>query len=469
MSRANGLIKNTFIFALGSFGSKLLQFLLLPLYTRLLTDAQYGTVDILQNLGILLIPIVSLTVAEGVFRFALDNSSDNRDVFTIGMRVVSIGTVILLLAGCLMYGVGFYSSYVWIVVFYTLSQIFRTIASQFVRAIGKVKLFTIDNLLQTLLIILFNILFLTVFDMGVKGYMLGYILGNSVSFLFLFVVATLWKYLKRRIGNKSTVKEILRYSIPLIPNAICWWIISTIGRFMVTGYLGVDANGVYAVANKIPTIVTLIMQVFFQAWQISASCEFEKSDYAEYSSRIFRTFESLAFTLTGFIITFSKFFIMLLGSGFRGAQEFIPVLLVGTVFFNLAQFHGVSYVASKNTIMAFVTNLITAVLNIVLNIILIPHFGVMGAAISLMVSYLVFWLIRLIDTRRITKIKYPWQNLLANLFLTIAMATVATLQMASWLWISLSLFIVMVVINFNTLFSILKRVMGMLFKSRRAT
>ena len=456
MSRSSGLVKNFAVFALGSIGSKMLQFLLLPFYTRVLSDEQYGTVDILQSIGTLLLPIVSLTIFDAVFRFAMDGNTKKEEAFTIGMITVAIGTMLLLLCGIVLPEFIGYKKYIWLIVFYVSVQMFRSVTSQYIRAIGKVKLFTIDNMLQTLAILLFNILLMVVLHLGIEGYLLGYIIGNFISFLFVFISQKLWKDLKFKHIEKKTYSSMYKFSIPLIPNAICWWLTTMIGRIMVTAYLGADKNGLFAVAFKVPTIVTIVVGVFMQAWQISANNECTNYDFDEYNSKIFHVLQSVTFLMSAFLILCSKLIVSILDSSFYDAWHYIPVMMVGICFFTFAQFLGALYTASKKTIMAFVTNFTTAVINIVGNIILLPKIEVMGAAVSLALSYLFFWLFRAFDTRKLVKIHYDLKAMVLNLCLIILIMLVVIFEFEYWIFYGICIFFVMILVNFKTLLMLVR-------------
>lgn len=454
MSRTGSLIKNTIVFAIGSIGSKLLQFLLLPLYTRVLTDAQYGTVDVLQSIATVLIPLLSLTIYDGVFRYAMDKATDKRDAFSVGLHVCLLSAVVAVLGGgaCLLTGAQ--AGYVWAVVWYTVANIFYTTVTQFVRAIGHVRLYAFSNIAQTLLIVIFNVLFLVGLDMGIEGYMLGYTLSNAMVTVLVFAAAKLWRYYHPRLTDRKTGALMLRYSIPLIPNAVCWWLTTTIGRLMITAYLGSEANGPFAVAFKIPSIVTIAVGIFIQAWQMSANTEFDAPDFAQYNSKVFSYLQTISFLLAAFLALCSKLIIGLMGQDFQDAWVYIPVMLLGIAFFTFAQFLGSLYIASKRTVMAFVTNLVAAVLNILGNLWLLPRMGVMGAAVSIAVSYLVFWLLRLWDTRSIARLRYETPLLLCNILGVSLLCLAVTLSLPGWQLIGIGLFAGLLIVNGKNLRSL---------------
>lgn len=454
MSRTGSLIKNTIVFAIGSIGSKLLQFLLLPLYTRVLSDAQYGTVDVLQSIATVLIPLLSLTIYDGVFRYAMDKATDKRDAFSVGMHICLLSTLIAVLGGGACLFTGAPAGYVWAVVWYTVANIFYTTVSQFVRAIGHVRLYALSNILQTLLIVMFNIVFLVQLQLGIEGYMLGYTLSNAAVTLVVFLAAKLWKYYHPRLTDRQTLSRMLRYSIPLIPNAVCWWLTTTIGRMMITAFLGSEANGPFAVAFKIPSIVTIAVGIFIQAWQMSANTEFDAPDFARYNSKMFSFLQTISFLLAAFLALCSKLIISLMGADFQDAWVYIPVMLLGIAFFTFAQFLGSLYIASKRTVMAFVTNLVAAVLNILGNLWLLPKMGAMGAAVSIAGSYLIFWLLRLVDTRSITKLTYDLPLLMGNTVLVALICLAVTLSIPGWIPIGVGLFVVLLALNGKNLLSL---------------
>lgn len=465
MQREKKLLKNIIIFAAGNVGSKLLQFILIPFYTSVLSTAEYGTVDLLQTGSMLLIPIFSLTIAESVFRYGMDNASDKREVFSIGMFTVSIGGILLVLIGGCMSWLTFPVSMfdIWLMIAYTICNMFRTVSSQFLRAIGKTTLFSVDNVVQTGSIIGLNLLLLLKFNMGISGYMLGYILGNLISFLFGLSAGQLWKYIQIKRMNRETFKKMVLFSVPLIPNTICWWISSSTDKLMITGYVGAAANGIYSIAHKIPSIITVVVGIFIQAWQISANEEFEQKDSGEFYSSVFDVLASLNFIFSSALILFSKLEIAIIAADdYFSAWGIMITLIVGIVFFSFAQFLGTIYTANKKTTMAFVTNLIAALINVVANYLLIPIWGVQGAAIATSFSYLILWVSRIISTRNIVQIQYNVRKILVCSVLLVVQALVQVLEIKAWfLWGTLC-FVMIIAMNY----SILKTMILKLVKKR---
>lgn len=419
MSRKKELLKNMGLFAIGSFSTKLLQFLLIPLYTRVLTDYQYGVIDMLQSVATLLIPLISLTIYESVFRYAMEKEKNPKAVLSVGLLISLVNTVVFSILAVIAYKITKYE-YIYITVLYIVTHILRSVIAQFTRAIEKLKTYTVDNILNVLITILVNILLIVKFDMGIAGYLIGYIVANVFSVIFLSIAVKIHKYIDFKNIEKKLLKQMLKFSMPLIPNTICWWIISFLDRVMITHFYSASVNGVYSVANKIPSIITIIVGIFFDAWQISANKEFKNEKVAKFYTEIFDKLFSMVFMMSACIIPFSQIIIRIItGEAFWDAWIYMPILLMATSVFSLAQFLGSIYTASKNTNMAFVTNIVAAVVNFVLNWIFLVYIGPIGAAISTLISYVVLWIYRVINTRKIIKIEYNTNKIV----LTIALIT----------------------------------------------
>lgn len=420
--REENLAKNTMLFAIGNFGSKLLQIVLVPFYTRYMSDAQYGTVDLMQSVVSLLMPVISLTIAEGVFRYAMEKEYDKSAVLSVGLVVTAAGSAVLCLGG---WGVTFFmeANLVWLVVANTITNALRTLASQYTRAIGKSALYALDNILMTACVLLLNIFFIAKLNMGINGYMLGYVLANLFSAIFL--VLKLGRHFRFSLGKvrKPLVKEMLLFSMPLIPNSICWWISSFLDRTMIVSMVSVGANGLYGAAHKIPSLLSMVMTIFFQAWQVSANEEFNKDDISELYSKIFEQISACIFVLASLLIMLSKpINSIFLGADYFDAWKLMPPLILSTAFFSFAQFLGSIYTANKKTKMAFVTNFIGVVVSVSLNLILIPKIGSIGAAIANATSYLVLWIVRIRNTRDIVPIKYQTPKIIAAFIIVVSEA-----------------------------------------------
>ena len=405
MNKYKKLIGNTVIFAIGSFSSKLLVFLLMPLYTRVLTTSDYGVMEIIVNTSNLLIPIVMVSINEGIIRFGLDRSVRKSDVLSTGLGVCLAGFLVFGLFIPLMKRVEFISSYTMLIYAYVLAGCLKSVVSQFVRAIGYVKLYAFDGILSTFTTVVFNILLLVVFKWGINGYVLSTVLSNVLSVLFLFWIANLKKFVKPRQVSPAIAKAMLVYSLPLIPTTIFWWITNVSGRYMVTYFLGESANGLFSVAYKIPTVITMISGIFSQAWQISAVTEADDPGQSRFYSDIFSSYQTVVFMCaSGVLLLIKPITAILVSEAFYPSWKYVPFLVLSVIFSCFVTFLGTFYMVAKKNAMALVTTCVGAGLNLVLNYFLIPKYGVNGAAFATFACYFTVFVLRAVDTRRIVRL-----------------------------------------------------------------
>ena len=427
-TRNEKLVKNVLLFAVGNIGSKLLQIILVPLYTRVMTSAEYGTVDIMQAIVSLLMPIFSFTIYEAVFRYAMEKDYDKRAVFSTGIVMSLLGTAILGVGG----GVASLfidKTFVWLVAANSAVGFFRSLLSQYARAVEKTVLFTVDSVLLTVFVLILNVLFIVKWDMGITGYMLGYILANLLSCVLLYLFLGPYRKFSLKAVTKPLVGEMLRFSLPLIPNAVCWWVSSFIDRIVITAVVGEAANGIYAAGHKIPSMLTMIVTIFFQAWQMSANQEFKKKDISDFYTAIHDQIFSVILLVSSFLIVFCKpITSVFLGAEYYSAWQVMPLLLVAISFFSFAQFLGSIYSANKKTTMALVTNLIGVGVSLTVNIVLVAVFkiGILGSAIATVCSYFVLWTVRIVNTGKIVPIYYKKKKMIVAVLVLTAQAVLVT-------------------------------------------
>lgn len=403
MNKYQTLAANTILMSVGTFGSKLLVFLMVRFYTGYLTPAEYGTANLITQTANLLIPLVSLDITDAVFRFAAERRGGRTEAFSVGLRVITLGSAGLLLVIALLQGVPAVRAYGFLLASFVIASCCHALCAHFVRARGNTALFAAQGLFNTDLFIGLNVLFLAVFHWGIRGYVLSTTVANLITTGLFVFRARLWRYagLAPRRGLR---RQMLRYCIPLIPTAVFWWIMGVSDRYMVKWFLGSDANGIYAVAYKIPTILTILATVFMDAWQLSAIAESDgdRQAHLRFYGRIWDAFASAVFLCAGGIIALSPLLIRLLAEeAYYSAWQYIPVLTLSMAAAAFSNFMGSVYVVTKQSKASFWTSLVGAGSNIVLNLWLIPRIGLQGAAAATFLSCLAVFLIRLVNARQL--------------------------------------------------------------------
>ncbi len=411
------LVSNTFLISIGTFGSKLLTFFMVRFYTEVLTPSDYGTADLIMQGANLLFPVISMGIVEGVFRFALGNPKKRRNIFSAGVWVITGGSAVLAAVTGLTWSVDLFDDVLWLMAIYTIASCYHSLCAQFIRAQGKMALYAGQGILNTVLVIGLNILFLLVFKWGIIGYVLSTAVADILCSSFLVFKEKLWQYLTVKPG-KGLLAHMLRYSVPLIPTTIFWWITSVSDRYMITAFLGSDANGIYAVAAKIPTLLTLMATIFLEAWQFSAIAESagERKEHIRFYSKIWKIFMSAMFLAGGVVIALSQWEIRVLSADeYYSAWQYIPLLSAAMIFSSFVTFAGSIYVVEKKSLLSFGTSMAGAAVNILLNLILIPtELGIQGAVIATFSSYFLVFLIRSKNARKLLPFRLYSQRLTVN-------------------------------------------------------
>ncbi len=413
MSKYKKLLKNVLTFALGSFGSRILQLLLLPYYTRALNTSQYGSIEIITQSINIIVPLICLSIYDGVMRFAMDKSINARQTLATAFRFIiatQAGLALLVLVVPPLHNI----EHIWLIVLIVVAQSIRTLFAQYARAVGFVKQFSISGIIQTLVLAISNITLLSAFNLGVAGYLISLVIADFVSLFVLLLSTSIQKHVFGDKFNLPLLKSMLRFSVPLVPNAIMWWGMNASNRYFIRYYHGLSVTGLFGVASKVPAILTMLMMIFTQAWQLSAIEEYETSDSETYYSNIYSMLESFLFICGVALMIFIRLFWFAIGEGYQEALGLVPPILGGVVFSSLASFFGSLYLAAKRTKSILVTTIIGFLIGLVLNILLIPSLSGLGAGIATLVSFFLVNLYRIRDTSRFVSLRVNGWQLFAN-------------------------------------------------------
>lgn len=408
MSKYSKLLKNTGIFFVANFGSKVLTFLLVRFYTELLSTEEYGIIDLLNTTASLAFPIITLCVTEAVLRFSIDDNDNRGKILTNGLLVAAIGNVVFVFSAPLFSQIDTFADNVAWIYLLTLSNSVYSIVLHFSRGIGKNKLFAISGVIHTVLQLGLNILFLIVFSWGIKGYLVASVMANTLTACVIFGAGKLHIYIVKHI-DRSYLKTMLVYAMPLIPNSIFWWMMQSANRYIIIYMLSPSANGLYAVANKIPTLITTISGIFFQAWQISSVEESKSDQKTQFYTKVFDALSMLLIISTSMLLVILQpLYRLLTEESYYVGWTCVPFLLCAMVYSCYSSFLGTNYVAMKKTNGVFLTTVIGAIINVVLNILLIPVMGLEGTALATLIAFFATWVSRIIGTRHFVDIKYPF-------------------------------------------------------------
>ncbi len=461
MNKYTALAKNTAIFAIGTFSSKILSFIMVFFYSRAMATDEFGMLDILISTASLMLPLAMLGITNAIIRFGLDDENGKSDVFTTGIIAVAIGFGFLLICSPIIYFIEDLRQYILLLYGYVLMSALRHICSFFVRANNQAKLFAIDGVFSTFMTCILTLIFLIPLKMGIVGYMLAIILADLSSVIFLSICGNLGNYVKFKGLNRRLSSTMIRFSIPLMPTSLLWWVVNVSDRYFVKYMISDAANGLYAAAYKVPTILTLVATIFLDAWQISAVTEYKSKERNIFYSNVFKTFCGGVFIVgSGLILTAKLVTKILLDSSYYDSWQYIPVLIFATVFISFVTFLGNIYLAQKRNVATLTTTLAGAILNLVLNYFLIKHMGAQGAAVATCISYMVVFLIRAADIKIHNKdISFSPILLTVNSIIMLLQVITMLLEVEFWIIYQFAALILLTAVNYKQLVLLFKKIL----------
>lgn len=406
MSKGKDLAKNTAIVSIGKICTQLITFLLLPVYTAVLSNEEYGVVDLLNTLTSLLLPIVTLQIEQGIFRYLIDCRENNEKQIKLITTIIrfmiiqSIACIVIFL--CISPFI--HNEYKYFLIANLLMGIFSSLLLQICRGLGDNATYAIGSFITGAFTVVLNVIFIVAFRWGAYGMLGATAISNFICAVYIFLKRKIYKYIKTKQFDKKILKEIIKYSVPLIPNMISWWIVSASDRTIISAVIGIAQNGIYSAANKFSGVFTTLYSVFNLTWTESASININSEDRDEFFSKILdfviRFFGCLCL---GTIAVMPFVFNILINEKFAEAYYQIPILILGSVFNILVSFVGSIYVAKKLTKEIAKTSIISAVINIFVNIALIKSIGLYAASISTVIAYALMFIYRWIDVKKYVK------------------------------------------------------------------
>ncbi len=450
----------------------MITFIMLPFYTIYLSTNEYGTIDLINSVVLLLTPIITLGIADAIFRFIMSKDYDNISVFSAGVLINIVGWLILcvLFVCCSMIQHPNNIEYMIIILVMLLVTTLYSLLSNFAKAVNKIYIYSFTGFLQTLIFVTLNIYFIKTLSYGINGYLSASIISNGICCIVLFIILQAWKFIDFKKINKQTLKVMIKYSLPLIPTTLSWWVIMLSDRYMITYFLGLSENGIYAVSNKIPTILNTIVVIFVQSWQISSISMYENdsNQLDEFYTRSIAHYEFLNFILGSILIFVSPLLMKLLVRGEYGSGWIaVPFLIISIVFSSLSGYVTTIFSAYKNNFIVCVSVVVGAIINIILNYILINSFGIIGAAISSSIAYLSVFLIRLIYSKRIVEYKLSLKVLILNSLLIYGQAFLMLFNNIFSYGIQVIIIILFFIVNHSSSVSLFKMVYGLKVRLKR--
>lgn len=470
MSKSKELAKNTIILFIGVFFTKVIQYFLLPVYTGYLSTNEYGTVDLFNTIISLLTPIIGLQIEHGIFRFLIMKRSDKdkqKEFISSSFFFLLFSSILSLMVISICF-IFISNKYKWLVLLNLYLTLLSSYIMQVSRGLGNNKIYSISSITISITTVLFNILFLVEIGLKVDGMLYGSALGYFSGIILLFTKLKLYKYISIKKISKEALKEMLKYSFPMIPNSISWWIFSSSDRFVITYFIGLSATGLLSLAYKFSNIGIVIYNVFNMSLTESIALHIYDNDIEIYFNNVFNKVSSIFTSISAILIAFMPIiFELLINYSYNEAYKLIPLAIIATLFQVYSMNFGTIYVAKNNTKSVAITSIVAAIINIAVDLMLVKFIGVYAAVISTIISYLVLFIYRYVDVNKKYMKVVLNKSLLLNISLTIFIISV--LYYIDNIYIALFNIIISIIIayifNKNNVKVVIKTIKKKLYKN----
>ena len=431
MNRESELVKNTLILSVGRFLPKLVLFITLPIMTGNLSKSDFGLYDLINTIVMLWMPIITLQIQSSAFRYLIDVRDNREQCKRIITNVLTITltacAVVLPLSIFAFNQYGKFNSY--LVALYLMTDGIYTIVGQMSRGLGHNRVFSESSFVLSLVNCSGILISLLLFHSGLNGVILSLLLSNAFAFLYLVIKLKLYEYIDFRFTSMEQIKELVAYSWPMIPNNLSTWVLSLSDRLVITAFLGIEANAVYAAANKVPSMLSMVQGVIVMAWQENASLAVNDKDARRYFSEMFMMIYKSMIGVTAFLIgVMPVLFKLLIRGDYGQAYVQMPILILAMFFFCMSSVYGGIYIAHKKTLSVGFSTMVAAGINLVVDFILVRPFGITAGSISTLSAYFFLFIFRMINIRKFQPMRYDYKRLILLIIAIIVMLDICFIQ-----------------------------------------
>ncbi len=421
MNTTKKFIKTSIIYLIGNVLSKLIAFILIPIYTTYISPNIYGEFDLINSLISLVVPLNFFQVWDGLFRFVYDYEdikekyfvvSNSFNIFIFGIILYEIIFIItskfINIPGTIfvnIYGISYAAQY-----------LFGTVA----RTFKQNKLYMISGVVNTLVNLLLNIILIVVLkQVNINSLFLSIILGNFVQCLIIFIKLDIIKYTKLKNINFHLIKKMIKFSMPIAVSTISYWLLTGYTKVFISKNFGYSSNGIFAMGSKMASFILVIVSVMQMAWHESSFEVANNKDKKEFYQKGLNSFLIiLLYSTISIILLLKVIFPIIIKGEYYESIKIMPIILIYTSINAFSGFASSQFLAEKDSKIPLYTTLISAFINILL-LFLLKKFDIFGASIALFISFFINTALRIILLKKKYNIKINKKNILSSIIILI--------------------------------------------------
>lgn len=431
--KKNNLTKNTILLSIGTMLNKGITFVMIPFFSRWLSTAEYGTFDLFCTYVTMLIPLLSMSTADAVFRFGIEETTKEKksEHITNGFCILLVG-ILLITAGSIGIAVGTHWEHLVPFSLMLLSELINKYLQSFLRAIKKLNIYSFCSAFSTIFTFAGVTLFVKVYQMGLNGIIYGYAFGFLAGNMAIIIWTKWWTYLTKTY-SVAGIRKLIKYSLPLIPNSVSWWIINVSDRSIINVFLGAASNGIYAIACKVPNLCTSIFSVFSISWQEAASEMVDDAERNQYFDQVYnKMYVTLLSLCWGILSCNFILFQWLFDHRYFEGHLYTPLLVTSVLFGSLSLFFGGIQISFKNTKANGMTTVVGAVVNVIIHLLLVSWIGLHAAVISTLAANMTVLFLRQFLLRKQVRLKILKKNWIYTIFYLYIMVCAYFVLPISW-------------------------------------
>lgn len=405
------LVKNTVVYMVGNLSSKIFQMLILPILTTILLTEEYGYYDLIINTVNLVTPLITLQLGQAIFRFLFtSNEEEKRETISSVTIVLFVGIAVLGIIILVISHIGMNMQYPELIYLCYVAYVVYDYMQKIARSQQKNTQVAISGVINTVVMLGTETVTLLLFQMRVDGLLLSYCIAHMTAAAYLESYLHVERYVSRAAIRVNKIIELLRYSFPLVPNGVCWWVVSACDRYIISFFMSLAANGIYSIASKFAQLLSMVTSVFQMAWQESSILEEDKESRDQFYTSTFSTYMRLL--VGGYVVCLPAIRLImpfLVAVEYQEGYRYVPMLLLGAVFSAFSQFYGSAYLVFKKTNGAISTTLIAAFVNVITGVCFIKDLGLLAPALGTSLAFFVQWILRIYQMREYFKVKLDYK------------------------------------------------------------
>ncbi len=450
------LLNGTAIYFVGNALASLLSLMVLRFITGRIASDEYGLYNLIVTVSNLVTPFVTLQIADAVFKFLIKAKTEDerKNVFSASITVF-IFSFIVIIAGVSLINAFFVKiPHPALVAGYFISTNFYALYHRIVRAFGRNKVYVLCNLTRTFMVLVMQITLISCFNWGVAALLFATICADIIFAMLAETQVHAFRLWSVKSVKFSVFKSMLKFSAPLMPNTALWWLTSSINTLIISDKCGLEATGIYTVANKFSAILSLVTAVFVMSWQELAVAEYGKKNFKSFFTNTFNMYIVIVITAIVILIPFMKtVFPVLIDASYYESIKYAPFLLIVSGMSALSGFLAQIFTAQGTTCRNLWTTLVGMGFNIVIVFACVDIIGLWAAVFGSMTAYAVIMILRLLLVSNEFEYKIKFINISISLIM-LACSIVIYMNFATV--INVIWFVLMMIVSFFLNFRFIK-------------